>query len=98
MAVMTKDKPTLIDSPVLDKVWWQWLEWERDRLGVLTGPEEWLLTRRVPYNQRPRSSRKAERFEIWLFQQGAEVRKIHGKKYLEFADEHNASLFALKWS
>jgi hypothetical protein len=36
-------------------------------------------------------------FEEWLFAQGAGVRQINGMLYLEFVDEHEATLFTLKY-
>lgn len=90
----------LLETAILDKTWWSWLETERERLGNLKIDEEWFLAKRLPFGTGAfsRRSRKAERFEQWLFTQGAGVRKVAGKFYLEFTDEGQATLFALKWS
>ena len=91
-------KLTTLSSDILNQLWWKWLEWEQQRLGNLTESEQYQLNRRIAYNERVRENNKADRFEKWLFQQGAEVRKRQGKKYLEFADEQQAMVFALKYS
>jgi len=95
-----KQKLTILGSDILDKMWYAWLEQERDRLGKLTEPEEWFLARRLPYGQGEfgRRTRKAERFEQWLFTKGAGVRRISGKLYLEFTDDSDATMFALQYS
>lgn len=95
---IVKVKPTTLQENVLNKVWWTWLEGERTRLGKLTKDEEYVLSRRLAYGYFNRRGRKAERFEQWLFINGAEVRKSAGRFHLEFVEEANASMFALKYA
>lgn len=92
-----KVKPILLETAILDKTWWHWMETERDRVG-LTDREAWFLAKRYPFGAESRRTNKAERFEQWLFTQGAGVRRVAGKCYLEFTDESQATMFALKWS
>ena len=91
---------TQLSSDVLNRAWYSWLEQERERVGKLTATEQWALQNRVPYgaNYFGRRSNKAQRFEQWLFAQGAEVRQHAGKNYLEFVDKSMATMFALRWS
>ena len=93
-----KTNVTILPENILNKLWWTWLGWERERLGKLTKDEEYAISRNLGYGYFNRRGRKAERFELWLFSQGAEVRKNYGKFQLEFFEEANASLFALKYA
>jgi hypothetical protein len=94
-----KYKVTTLDHNVLNKAWYAYLERERDRLGKLTEHEIDGLRYNMPYGSYSftRRGNKAQRFEQWLFTHGAEVRKNAGKYQLEFADESQATMFALKW-
>ena len=84
-------KATYLESDVLDRVWWRWLE--------TAGPTQYEMSYlKVSYNRVPRRINKVQRFEQWLFMQGGEVRQISGKRYVQFTDEQEAMLFALKWA
>jgi hypothetical protein len=91
---MTKVKPTYLDTEILDKIWLDWLAKQPN----LTKDDRWQLAKRLGFVFVSRRSNKAQRFEQWLFSQGAEVRKKAGRFYLELADSSDAMLFALRWS
>lgn len=92
-----KTQVTILSEDILNKLWLSWLEQERDRVG-LSKREEYFFARRLPYIANGRKTNKAERFEQWLFTNGAEVRRVSGKIHLEFTDDSMATLFALKYS
>jgi hypothetical protein len=91
---MTKVKPTYLATAVLDKIWLEWLAEQPH----LTKDDHWQLAKRLGYHFTNRRSNKAQRFEQWLFAQGAEVRKQAGKFYLELADSSDATMLALRYA
>ena len=91
---MSKVKPTYLSTEILDKVWLDWLSKQPN----LTKDDRWQLAKQLGFHFVSRRSKKAQRFEQWLFSQGAEVRKQAGKFYLELADSNDATLFALRWA
>ena len=78
---------TLSDNTFLNRVWVNW-NTENNADNVYT-------------NQYDRVSRRgftAQKFENWLFQQGAIVQRSNKKCYLQFTDEEEALVFRLKYS
>jgi hypothetical protein len=89
---------TTLSEDILNKLWLTWLGDEHLRLGKLTQREQYFLARHAPYAMNGRKTNKAQRFEQWLFANGAEVRQKAGKFHLEFTDEALATMFALRYS
>ena len=50
------------------------------------------------YNYVSRKSATGQRFEDWLFSQGARVVQKDHKRFLRFYSEDDAIMFMLKWS
>lgn len=81
---------TLIQEEIVDKIWNRYVvSKEGIRLSWSGKP---VFER---YNRVARRSKIAQEFEAWLFSHGALIRRIDKHVYLEFADEHSATMFAL---
>ena len=52
----------------------------------------------IHYNRVARRGFIAQKFETWLFQQGAIVQRINKKCYLQFTDPEEALVFRLRYS
>lgn len=76
-----------LSSELLDRVWYEFLKSE----GVHDGLWRYyrLVSRRSP---------RSQQFETWLFTQGATVKQRRNTRYLQFTDEGQAMMFALKYS
>lgn len=90
---MKTEKPVRLNPEFLDKVWHEWLQTQN--LSVFD--RAYLLDR--PY-QKAYSGKQNHKtkFEDWLFECGASVRRIDKKYYLEFSDPKLASYFILRWT
>lgn len=99
---MAKEKPVLLNTELLDKVWRSWLEdnnpTSNERMTYLGG---WGFGRGQPAGYRTARSRrinKSDRFESWLFREhGGTVRQVAGKLHIEFSTPSQASMFLLRW-
>lgn len=78
-----------LSSELLDRVWTRFLESERvcDFFGFQRRYR--LVSRRSP---------RSQQFESWLFTQGATVKQRSTTRYLQFTDERQAVMFALKYA
>lgn len=59
------------------------------------------LARRMFRHQLNYASRRGKTiqdFEDWLWKQGASIRQKDGRRYLEFTDPQQATIFVLKWA
>jgi len=88
-----------LSTEFLDQVWRQWLANERVRIGKLSEAEEYGLKVNNSYGRDNFNKRsvKAQRFEQWLLDQGARVKRKNGFCHLEFTKAEDATIFALKW-
>ncbi len=85
-------KKALIAPDILDKVWNDWLEQQ----SLTAHERSWVLGR--PFGAGSRRMNKRQRFEDWLFSQGATIKRINKQFYIEFTDPKQASFFLLRWS
>jgi hypothetical protein len=93
-------KPTYLNNELLTKVFHQFV---RDNALRWPGLSADILHFNIKYDGSKwgRTSRNyglGKAFEEWLFEQGAGVRQISGRLYLEFVDDASATMFTLKWS
>lgn len=79
------------DPKLVNKVWERWL----DENVKFSQPQH--QNRIKNYLNVSKYSNESKRFEGWLFEQNVMVKQINKKKYLQFFDEHDATLFVLKW-
>lgn len=88
----------LLNPEVLDRVWWKYLI---DTMSTRPQYVQVMLQDRIDYKTsyagEHRSVKVAQEFEQWLFEQGADVKQIKGKRYLQFVDASRATLFAMRW-
>jgi len=88
----------LLSPELLDRVWWRWLA---DTIPTKERFIQVILQDRInfktSYAGEKRSVKMAQEFERWLFEQGAEVRQIRGRRHLQFVDAAAATVFAMKW-
>ena len=82
----------LISPEILNKVWSRWCEahCEPDSMHTL-----WQY---AEYGTVSRRGNTAQRFEDWLFTQGAIVQQLNHKRFLYFSDDQQASWFMLRYS
>lgn len=80
-----------LEPEFLDKVWHYWVT---DKVHE----EIRSIYLRRTYQYVSRKDTRSQRFETWLFDQGASVRQHNHVRYLEFADEELALIFVLKHS
>lgn len=87
----------LLEPKLLDRVWWRWMEEVLPTKSTLvqTIIQE-KITFKYSYTDENRSAKIPQDFEHWLYDQGAEVRQIKGKRYLQFVDAAAATMFAIK--
>lgn len=88
----------LLSPEVLDRVWWKYLT---NTMSTRPRYVQVMLQDRInfktSYAGEHRSVKVAQEFEQWLFDQGAEVRQIKGRRYLQFVDAAAATVFAMRW-
>ena len=88
----------LLSPEILDRVWWKYLA---NTMPTRPRYVQVMLQDRIDYKTsyagEHRSVKVTQEFEQWLFDQGAEVRQIKGKRYLQFVDASSATLFAMRW-
>lgn len=85
----------LLESPdLLTHIWRAWLA-EFHKPVRPTAND--MFYRQVPFHRISRRDPTCQRFENWLFHNGAEVRQIDGERYLHFFAEDRATLFLLRW-
>jgi hypothetical protein len=77
---------TLPDE-LLNKVWQSW--------NIQNNFE---VVYQSQYNRVARRGYNAQKFENWLFTQGAIVQRINKKCYLQFTDPEEALVFRLKYA
>ncbi len=81
----------LVDQDVLNKVWDKWLvAYSNQHRGVFYENRD--------YTRVSRRSALAVKFEAWLWENGAGVRRANKKCYLEFHTEDDATVFVLRYS
>lgn len=91
-------KTELLAPEVLDRVWWKYLaNIMPTKIAYVQVMLKDRIDYKISYAGEHRSVKVAQEFEQWLFDQGAEVRQIKGKRYLQFVDASSATLFAMKW-
>ena len=76
-----------LPETLLDKIWVEW--------HIRTFTDILYHTR---YNRVSRRGYNAQKFENWLFAQGAIVQRINKRCYLQFTDEEEALVFRLRYS
>lgn len=88
----------LLSPELLDRVWWRYLA---DTIPTKIHYVQVMLQDRInfktSYAGEHRSVKIAQEFEQWLFDQGAEVRQIRGRRYLQFVDSAAATVFSIRW-
>lgn len=82
-------KQTLSNAD-LQKIWAKWM-------SNFEGQPISGLQQRLKYDNQHRHYGLAQRFETWLFSQGAVVKQVNGKRHLEFMTPEQATWFILKW-
>jgi len=88
----------LLSPELLDRVWWRWLA-DYD----VGSDEYWIsyiqhtIQYKTSYAGEKRGRRMSIDFEHWLFDQGAAIKQINGKRYLEFSDAASATMFTIRW-
>jgi hypothetical protein len=88
--------PTYLNNDILNNVFHEFVQ---TVYTVRTSEEKEIFLQRYPrYEFLSRRSLAGQAFENWLFAQGAGVRQINGLLHLEFVEESDATLFALRWS
>jgi hypothetical protein len=80
-----------LDPEFLDKLWCKYVDdrFEGQRRNYYHPRDYANVSRRGHLSQQ---------FEQWLWEEGAVVRQINGKRYLEFSNSKNATMFALRWT
>lgn len=78
----------LLSTEILNKVW---LKWGSDNLHADD------LRYDSVYDRVARRTINALKFEGWLFTQGATVQQVNHKRYLQFTDDQDATVFILKY-
>ena len=79
----------LLEPDILDKCWAKYVQ-EHSPDNVYLNVHTYLYA--------SRRGTLCQQFEAWLWEQGAQVRQIKGKRYLEFTDSRNATMFSLRWT
>lgn len=88
----------LLSPEVLDRVWWKYLaNVMPTKIAYVQVMLQDRINFKISYSNEHRSVKITQEFEQWLFDQGAEVRQIKGKRYLQFVDASSATLFAMRW-
>jgi hypothetical protein len=77
----------VLPDTLLDNVWKQWCAENK-----ISG---WVYT--PTYDRVSRRGYISDRFEKWLFVQGATVQRINKKCYIQFSDEEDAVAFRLRY-
>lgn len=49
------------------------------------------------YNYMSRSHSRAQAFELWLWEQGGQVKQENRRRFIEFTDDGQGMLFALRY-
>ena len=80
-----------LEPEFLDTIWHNWIT---DKVHE----EIRSIYLRRTYQYVSRKDVRSQRFETWLFDQGASVKQHNHKRYLEFTDEELAIIFILKHS
>lgn len=78
----------LVDQGVLNKVWTKWID--STQTGYNYEPRD--------YARVARRGSMARKFEDWLWQEGAAIRRANKKCFLEFHSEDDATAFVLRYS
>lgn len=79
-----------LDPEFLDKLWCKFMNDRPEPKSRYYTSDEYIHVSRRSY--------LSQKFEQWLWEQGAVVRQINGKRYLEFADSKKATIFSLRWA
>jgi hypothetical protein len=79
----------IVDQGILNKVWTNWLR------KKFTDPYI-VRSNSTDYSRVARRSHIAQEFEMWLWAEGAAVRRANKKCTLEFFDEADALAFVLR--
>ena len=79
----------IVDQGLLNKVWFRWTD---DTYSASTS--ELYYSR--DYARVSRRSAAAQQFELWLWAEGASIRRENKKCYLEFHTEDDATAFVLR--
>ena len=77
---------TVSDNNYLNNVWKQWLDANLDHSSQLNHNYS-RVARRIPV---------AQKFEDWLWVQGASIIRDNRKCYLQFTNEEDAIIFKLR--
>ena len=95
---MARIETELLSPEVLDQVWWKYLaNVMPTKIAYVQVMLQDRINFKISYSSEHRSVKITQEFEQWLFDQGAEVRQIKGKRYLQFVDASSATLFAMRW-
>jgi len=79
---------TTLSSEILDKLWVRFLVYKGINENYSPKTYKWISRR----------THISHEFENWLFDQGATVKQSGRNRYLQFTDESQATMFALKYS
>lgn len=80
-----------LDPDFLNKVWSNYVNNKTDgKVKFYYQPSD--------YARVSRRGNLSQEFESWLWEQGASIRRIEGKCYIEFVDSTSAIMFSLRWS
>ena len=77
----------IIDQGLLDKVWRNWCTHQLYAS---------MYSHQPNYARVPRRTSLAQRFELWLWHEGASIARKNKKCYLEFHTEDDATAFILR--
>lgn len=78
-----------LSSAALDEIW---INWNRHQKPVT------LANYACPYSEIDRNSIVAQKFENFLWTQGAHVKQMNHERYLVFFKQENTLIFVLKWA
>lgn len=81
----------IVDQGILNKVWCRWRESEFGNSNPFGGN---FYTK--DYAHVARKTKNAQDFELWLWAEGAAIKRENKKCYLEFFDETDAMAFVLR--
>jgi hypothetical protein len=86
----------LLDPEFLDRAWQRYLHERYANIDIGMQQRQFLASKSKHYRHISRRDGTAVKFEEMLFEHGGTVRQINGQRYLEFAFEEQATLYALK--
>lgn len=79
----------IVDQGLLNKVWHKWL------IATYNDPTT-INYHTIDYARVARRVPAAQKFELWLWAEGASIKRENKKCYLEFFDDTDAAAFALR--